>query len=540
MYSQGSHISFQLAETVFTILKEWNIPGAAYNSIDRQSASSCQKGTREEVVAEISKWADGGDDCTICWLHGPAGSGKSTIAHTIAKKYASRKRLAASFFFSRGNAERSDTTKFFSTLAYQLAVSDPSTRLPMREALQNNPSILSQTLEDQFENLILNHIRSYSSSMIVVIDGLDECEGEGSVALLKVLDHANLKRPLPIRFFLSSRTDDRIKQTFGSYLSRTRPLDLKDFGAHDDIRAYLRKSFSELYVQNRNIMKAVKPPWPLDSDLDKIVNKADGLFIYASTVVKFVGERPGKEKKECEPRLPHQKLRIAMERHNGLDPLYRQVLSDAPLSSNDLFRRIIGALLLLREPVSINKLAGLLRVDDAGELLAHLDGCGSVLNIPNDDAKTIRFFHASLQDFLTDVNCSRNYFIDAMEHHIFIFDDCVQIMTNKFTSSSDGGSGIEWALSYACRHWYYHMTYVVQGDVGIRRINSYFGARLMGFLVKIKHDWFRLWIDGTEYGYAIENLGNDVFALASIIKVVSVNLHSNNCHVYSRTNAETF
>lgn len=50
-----------------------------------------------------------------------AGTGKSTIAQTIARTLTKQKRLAANFIFSRGRGDLSDTGKFFSIVAIQLA-----------------------------------------------------------------------------------------------------------------------------------------------------------------------------------------------------------------------------------------------------------------------------------------------------------------------------------------------------------------------------------------------------------------------------------
>ena len=116
---------------MFALLEERNVPGAAHNSAEREceSAAPCEQGTWEHVIVEVSQWVDGdgdGADRPILWLHGPAGCGKTTIAHTIAEQYAGE-RVAASVFFSRNRAERSEITNFFPTLAYQLAASSPST-----------------------------------------------------------------------------------------------------------------------------------------------------------------------------------------------------------------------------------------------------------------------------------------------------------------------------------------------------------------------------------------------------------------------------
>jgi hypothetical protein len=53
--------------------------------------------------------------------------------------------------------------------------------------------------------------------------------------------------------------------------------------------------------------------------------------------------------------------------------------------------------------------------------------------IPDDLDITIKFFHASLPDFLMSRTWSGDeYFVDPIQHHVFILDGCIQIMTNEF------------------------------------------------------------------------------------------------------------
>jgi MoxR-like ATPase len=61
----------------------------------------------------------------IFWLNGLAGTGKSTIARTVARRYFDQKRLGASFFFSRGGGDVGHAQKFFTSLATQLARNVP-------------------------------------------------------------------------------------------------------------------------------------------------------------------------------------------------------------------------------------------------------------------------------------------------------------------------------------------------------------------------------------------------------------------------------
>ena len=57
------------------------------------------------------------------WLKGLAGSGKTTIAHTIASWCDRTGRLGASFFCARTGGRR-EIHRIFPTIAHQLAVSN--------------------------------------------------------------------------------------------------------------------------------------------------------------------------------------------------------------------------------------------------------------------------------------------------------------------------------------------------------------------------------------------------------------------------------
>ncbi|OAF58542.1 hypothetical protein VC83_04965 [Pseudogymnoascus destructans] len=61
--------------------------------------------THVDLLQEIYDWADGKDERCIFWLNGLAGTGKSTISRTVARRYNEQKRLGASFFFSKGDGD---------------------------------------------------------------------------------------------------------------------------------------------------------------------------------------------------------------------------------------------------------------------------------------------------------------------------------------------------------------------------------------------------------------------------------------------------
>ncbi|KAH8686634.1 hypothetical protein GQ44DRAFT_780905 [Phaeosphaeriaceae sp. PMI808] len=64
-----------------------------------------------------------------------AGTGKSTIARTIAHLFAKQGQLGASFFFKKGEGERGNASWFFSTIATDLVAREPGMLPGIRSAL---------------------------------------------------------------------------------------------------------------------------------------------------------------------------------------------------------------------------------------------------------------------------------------------------------------------------------------------------------------------------------------------------------------------
>jgi replicative DNA helicase len=69
------------------------------------------------MLTQIMKWAKGDGERRMYWLKGMAGTGKSTIALTIACECYNDRRLGASFFFSRGGGDLALVQKFVATIA---------------------------------------------------------------------------------------------------------------------------------------------------------------------------------------------------------------------------------------------------------------------------------------------------------------------------------------------------------------------------------------------------------------------------------------
>ncbi|KAJ1299791.1 hypothetical protein OPQ81_012007 [Rhizoctonia solani] len=111
----------------------------------------CTKGTRLQVLLELDNWAQNPNAPNIYWMIGMAGTGKTTIAYTLAESLKARKALGASFFCTCISGECRDVGRIIPTIAYQLAHYSTSFQSALARILGNEPDIGHQTLTSQFE-----------------------------------------------------------------------------------------------------------------------------------------------------------------------------------------------------------------------------------------------------------------------------------------------------------------------------------------------------------------------------------------------------
>ena len=510
-YQTGAIQSYSCAVTVYTHLhleplQLLNpVPDAAYDSI--QGVSGCMKGTREEIIGKIFEWIDGGSDKPVCWLSGAAGAGKSAISRTVARMCEGSDKLCASFFFFRGAGRRSTFTHFISTIAYSMALSIPATRPYVEGVLQRDRHILHRSHERQFQKLIVEPIRSVIlpvQPMVIIIDAPDECDDRQQIAeFIDIVAFAfqDSRMSLPLRFFFTSRVEEHIRSKFAASpaLDVTYCLSLHEFNADDDIRTFLRSRFISIYQQKRRQIGNIPLPWPSQQDLDELVTKSSGSFIFAFTLVNFVND--GSD-------LPHRKLRAALQSYAGLDPLYAQVLQSA--SHHHLFTQVLQTIITISTPLSVTDLAFLLQIE-GGDVIHALEGVQSIIMVPEDDEQPVQLFHTSLRDFFTTQTRSQQLFIDPATSHLTIATHCLAVMT---LHRGDIIYKIE-MLHYAAQNWCHHLLFAVKEGGGgnfLHFQDDSFMSTLTGFVSGA----FDTWINSSIFQGQIDNI---VKTLGSLLQV---------------------
>ncbi|KAF9071964.1 hypothetical protein BDP27DRAFT_1290802 [Rhodocollybia butyracea] len=418
------NISTQDGERGLTKLYEHTSTSALFNAEARFPPPLCHPGTREAVLKELKKWAKQDtpqvfpNDSSIRWLYGPAGAGKSAIAQTFAEACAKKGILAASFFFWRSDSSRNSPERLFTTLALQITSTIPELRSTMNSVVIRNPSVLTSSIENQFNKLILQPCSPLSSTrpQIIVIDGLDECSNSrDQQRILSILKDAMHKHPLPFRILIASRPEPRIKQSFNKSdlrtLCRWIPLDDHVYQASRDIRTFLRDRFREILCDHSDTMEHVTRPWPTDHQIAVLVQNSSGHFIYPSTVLKYIDDDGAVPADHLDVVLGLRALEGTKSPFAELDALYHHIMLNACRDDGKLLR-ILGAVLAFQgnEHSNLTHLLTL-EMESLGALRAALSGVHSLFNSPSPVKSELRFCHAFFVEFLSNRKRSLQFYM---------------------------------------------------------------------------------------------------------------------------------
>ena len=448
------------------------------------SRNGCLKGTRRDVLADIELWAHDFREPPVYWLNGLAGTGKSTVAQTIAERMFAGGQLGASFFCSRDFEDRSNLQFIFPTLAVQLARTYAEFRSIFVPLVQSDPGIAHESLYGQMNKLIVQPLVKSAISTVIVIDALDECkDNEPASAILSVLGQFVSKVP-KVKFFVTGRPEPRIREGFRLPLL----ADATDvFVLHgveparvnNDIRQFFRHNFSELKERRRTL-----DDWPTEEQLDALCDRAGGLFVHAVATVRFVDHRNSNPKRQLD-RLLQSPGSSAFEgktkfRVNAtLDLLYMTILHEAfgddDPEDDPKVRSILGAVVLSANPLSPSTIAALLDFD-AEDVFPLLSSIHSLLVLQEDINHIVRPFHKSFPDFIVDpARCANPRFqVSPPDQHLELLVGCLELMNRRLeqnmcklpdgvTNSEVGDlrerveQHIDKDLEYACRSWHTHL-----------------------------------------------------------------------------------
>ncbi|KAL5640024.1 hypothetical protein ACGC1H_007357 [Rhizoctonia solani] len=468
----------------------------------------CTSGTRQALQMTLQDWAQAEENPPedpqllttsstqlasqsppkVFWMNGMAGTGKTTIAYSLCEwleSYTSNNRLGASFFCSRTSSLCRSFDKVIPTIAYQLGNFSSVYKYALWKALHDDPDAATREVRTQFDKLIVRPMESIVDAKlngaIVVIDALDECENTyGAEAILDLLlTHA---KHLPIKFFITSRPEPAIREKImSSHRSLSSVFHLHNIDTsivQGDIQKYLTEA-----------LKNVSPS-PTDDQIFQLAKQSGKLFIYASTLVRYINPRstraPSKSRLQ---RILGMSTQHTQAGNGQLDSLYRELdqlystvleiafAEDLEDVERTIIHDILETVVCAKEPMSIETLAELLGYVNE-EVSYWLSCLHSVLHVP-EGGGLISTLHASFPEYLLNPSrAGQMYCCNESQRNGKLTRNCFDIMKLKlrfnicnlgssFIADSDVPDlqvhvkhSISSALSYACRFWGDHLRVV--------------------------------------------------------------------------------
>jgi hypothetical protein len=455
---------------------------------DHTETPACLEGTRVDLLDSIAQWMSDPTGKQLYWLTGVAGTGKTTVAQSVAGMAKKLDMLGATFLFSHASEDRRDYRRVIPTLAYQLA-RDPRLRSGVVAAVNADKAIAMTSTSIQARHLLFDVLQRLSSSppscMLIVLDALDECNKDAQKMrggdLIPVLVTGLRSVPF-VKVFLTSRPEPSIEAMFmdNNLHSDTRTLalhrDIEEATVRSDIDRYLH---SELNKLRRRIPN--HPGFPPEADVRALVERANNLFIYARTTVEYISDPSGE---------PHKRLAALIKATPGrtegqfgrLDDLYSQILRTAHDASkhgnkmNANLRTVLVTLVLVQQQLPASGIAAIAGVNGSQcrEYLRHIS---ALLNYQHKLDELVRLMHLSFPDFLSDpLRCFElsDYVVDLGGDHLRIVEHCLGLMNHllrydicdirdpsllnfEIADLKDRlNQSISASLRYACRFWVTH------------------------------------------------------------------------------------
>ncbi|KAL9037961.1 MAG: hypothetical protein Q9180_003421 [Flavoplaca navasiana] len=456
---------------------------AAFDSYHRQHETLCIENTRVDLLQQHRDWG-ATHPKPLYWLSGMAGTGKSTIARTLAQHFHSTHTLGGSFFFSRSSGEANNATKFVGTFARHLANVSPQFKRLISKAIASHADVTRQGLRNQWRELILAPLSAYRSShrptLNFVIDALDECGSDDEIRLiLQLCIEVKTVKEVDLGVFVTSRPEIAIRLGFDAIPDIIyQRLDLRDVPrqvVEQDLAVLLRRKLGRISKQQKI------SGWPKDEDIQSLVRLSDCLFIYAATACRYIATSDWDPKERLSEVLTAGSATGGNTA--GLDSMYLQVLISSLIHGRseaemvklcDRFRQVVGTIVVLFDELSAPELAELLGMSRKAIELSYAS-LHSVLNIPQDVGSSIRLLHPSFRDFLLDdTRCSdRHLCVNASLKHEELAKYCLKSMSDglkrnmgHLTTPGSTPEDVDCQilktqlpkhLQYACQYWVDHL-----------------------------------------------------------------------------------
>ncbi|TFK19345.1 hypothetical protein FA15DRAFT_626881 [Coprinopsis marcescibilis] len=399
---------------------------------------TCLDGTRLIHIDAVLSWATSLEvepatsGARILLVPGPAGSGKSALAHTICERLDQKGLLVCSVFFD--NTGQQPTAEDF-TVALILGLSsiNDSVKQAIAEIIVENRTLASASAPRQLKDVILPIMPKLPANRNFVI-GIDALDEQPNPATLQLLQEHVPRLPSTFRFVLTTRPARQVMQ----YLENrphiiSFPHRLAGDNSNTDVKTYIT---FRLYKTNYSDTIS-------NGLLVAFIAKSEGLFLWAETVLNHIDNAFNHAAELSDIIAGASSYWTEAETAVvKLERLYEHILSKLEWKDCrfvEKYNIVVGALVTLQEPLSRRGLAGMYSPDRITEDDIH--GICMLIrpllqNYSVDDpTQPIHLLHLSVREYLVQ-RAPQPFRTDSEVHHNSLTRLCLLAIRRELTAEN--------------------------------------------------------------------------------------------------------
>jgi energy-coupling factor transporter ATP-binding protein EcfA2 len=459
----------------------------------------CLADTRTKVIESILFWIENPGNTNILLLTGVAGSGKSTIAHTVAQLCHSKKQLVTSFFFDSETNDRNNPRHLFSTIATDLCRRDARIASRIASVIEEDESLAGAPISRQFGDLILQASGGLESDqpLVILLDALDE----GSNAdLLRILSTDAARLPACFRLVLTSRMYPELGAMRRKSHVRSLELHIHEEDNLADIARFIPHRLKQVAEYHE-----LEEGWPGQELTMSFEARSEGLFLWVATICDYLSARsnPTAELRKLVSTSPMSHTSAEAK----MDGLYVKILEACDWSDEDFvtdYHRLMGAAVATKRPLPLPVLDKLYEHTPLASNLVLRRLSPLLTGLSKGESYPVRFLHLSFRDFLTQraKNSMENnrFAIDEKEHSQILAYLCLCRMNSDLNSSiphlgyiardnlevpgipKGSLEMVPEELWYACVFWVQHVLDIAPTTAVLEQLHEFLASKLILWL----------------------------------------------------------
>ncbi|GFF66485.1 hypothetical protein IFM62136_06637 [Aspergillus lentulus] len=439
-------------------------PGDDLNALKRRKGGRAP-GTCEWVLVspEIRQWLGkespaAGHESNLLWLHGNPGTGKSTMAITLAEKlpedplFAREDAILAYFFCDSSSEKHRTATAILRGLLYQTIQNRPSSLGSLVSKYRGYKDKLFSSFDALWSVLMEIGNRS-GLKLYCIIDALDECDDEALESLLIQLSRTfqpgdSRYNQSGIHVLITSRPYEEIRL----YLDEFPNQDIASYPqVCNDLAIFIEQKVKELSIKKHYSANVRRNVAAILND------KAEGTFLWAGLACGELIRVRSRDAVATLEKLP-----------SGLSFMYKKMLDMAVEDRQEdgsTIIQLLTAIVIARRPLTLLELAeacNLYGTDDPEDRVAYVRedvfDCRLLVVIHDD---RVMLLHKSVKDFLTHSQDAR--VINEQPAHAEFVSRCIDVLTRGLdaerpvvASILENAMGDRSFLLYCVQYWPEH------------------------------------------------------------------------------------